>query len=133
MQQRLVGGVEQGVAADHPVPPQFPDIAGLTDSRAVVKPRQIVGGIGCCRRRLAVQHQVDLAGREAGQLDIEVDLDQLLEMLPQQIEVPDRLFRQPVVGDDDGPLFGRAETDDRQGRDLGQPKALCRFQASMTG
>jgi hypothetical protein len=123
----------KGVAADQPVPPEFPDIARSTNSRAVIEPGQVVGRVGCCRRRLAVQHQIDLAGREAGQLDVEVEVDQLLEVLAQQVEVPDRLFRQPVVGDDNGSLFGGAETGDGQRRDLAAPEPLGRLQPGVAG
>jgi hypothetical protein len=133
LQQRPVGGLAQGVAADQTMPPEFPDVAGPTNGWAFLKPRQIVGRIGCCRRRLAVQHQVDLAGREAGQLDLEVEVDQLLEVLAQQIEVPDRLFRQPVVGDDNGSLLGGAETGDGQRWDLAAPEPLGRLQPRMAG
>lgn len=71
-----------------------------------------------------VEQQVALAGRETGQLDIEIDLDQLLEMLAEYVEVPHRLLRQPVVGDHDGPLVGGAEAGNRQRRDLGHPETL---------
>jgi hypothetical protein len=54
-------------------------------------------------------------------------------MLAQDIEVPDRLFRQPVVGDDDGSLLGGAEAGDGQGRDLAAPEPLGRLQPRMAG
>jgi hypothetical protein len=98
LQHRFVGGVAQGISADQPVPPEVPDVTRSTNGWAVIEPGQIVGRIGCCQRRLAVQHQVDLAGRETGRLDIEVEFDQLLEVLAQQLEVPDCLFRQTIVG-----------------------------------
>jgi hypothetical protein len=118
LQRRLVAGVGQGIAADQAVPPELPHIAGLADRRAVVESRQIVGRVIARRHRLAVKHQVDFTGREAGQLDVEIEIDQLPEMLSQQIDVPDRLLGQSVVGDHDRALLGGGETGDRQGRDL---------------
>ncbi len=116
------------------MPAQLPAIAQLADRRALRgQPRQIVGRVGCRRHRLAVQQQVDLSCRESGQFDIEVDLDQRLEVVLQQFEVPHRLLRQPVIGDNHCPLLGAAEADDRQRRDLGQPEVFGRLQAGMAG
>jgi len=52
---------------------------------------------------------------------------------PQHIEIPHRLFRQAVIGNDHGPFLGGAEPGDRQGWDLGPIKPLGRLPASMAG
>jgi hypothetical protein len=133
-QQHLVGDALQGVAADQAVSTQLPDIPELADGRGLRgQIGQIVGRVVCCRSWLPVQQQVRLPCREAGQLDIEVEVDQRLEMLPQQVEIPQRLFRQAVVGDNNGAFFRAAEARYRQRRDLGSPEPLRRFQAAMTG
>ncbi len=133
-QQHRVRGALQGVAADQAVPAQLPAIAQLADGRALRdQPRQIVGRVGRRRCRLAIQQQVDLSRCEAGQFDVEVDLDQRIEVVLQQFEVPNRLFRQAVVADHHCLFLSGAEADDCQRRDLGQPEALGRFQAGVAG
>src|SRR5262249_14149033 len=54
-------------------------------------------------------------------------------MLPQQLEVPHRLFPQAVVGDHHGSFLGGAEADNRQRWDLGPTQPSGGLPASMAG
>ena len=83
-EQQLVRVALQSIAAHQAMSIELPDIAQLADWWHVQRqPAQIIGRIGRHRCRLAIQEEVDLPGREACQLDIEIDLDQLLEVVPE--------------------------------------------------
>jgi len=111
---------------------ELPNIARLADCPAIrCEARQIIGWVVGRKPWIAVHQQVDFAGREAGQLDVKIDLNQLGEMPAQQIEVPHGLFRQTVVGNNNGSFLGSGEPGDRQGWDLGPAKALGRLPASV--
>src|SRR5262249_50210997 len=56
---------------------------------------------------------------------------QILEMLPQQVEVPHRLLGQAVVGDHHGALLAFGEAGHGDGRYLGPAQTLRRFQPAV--
>ena len=93
---------------------KLPNIAKLGNRRPLGNETgQIIGRICGHRRLRAIYHQVDFTSREAGELDIEIKFDQILEMASQQIKIPNRLLWKPIVSDYDGPLLGIAQSTDR--------------------
>ena len=84
VEQSFVGFSVQGITADQTMSPQLPNVTELAQRGTIDrKPRQIVGRIGGVRLGRAVHQQVDLSGREAGELDIEIELDQVFEVTSQ--------------------------------------------------
>ena len=81
----------------------------------------------------AADDQVDLGGREAGELDAEVELDQRLELGRQDLARPAGLGGELVVGDDVGPALSLAEVREAEARDLGEAEQLCCFDSAVAG
>src|SRR6516164_1327253 len=114
------------------MPAELPSVTKLGYRRTLrTKTRQVIGRIN--RRGLlrTVYQEVDFAGRKAGELDIEIKFDQVLEMASQQIKIPNRLLWKSIVSDYDGPLLGIAQSTDRDGRDLPHSQTPCRFPPSV--
>jgi hypothetical protein len=104
--QALENHVVQRVPADHAMPSDLPDVAetgngGLSGRHLRTIVRWVVAGRG----RFAIDQQIGLACRETGQLDIEIDLDEFVEMAAQQFKIPNRLLGQAIVRDHYGPLL----------------------------
>ena len=83
----------------------------------------------------AFQDHVDLAGGEAGQREVEVDVEhrQLAELELQEIEVPAGAERDLVVGDPQRPLLRLGEVRQRDRRHLGHAERLRRQQPAVPG
>ena len=69
---------------------------------------------------------VDLADREAGELDVVLRLDQALQLDREQFLVPAGVQRELVVGEDVGPLLGLGEMREAQARHLASADRLAR-------
>lgn len=61
-------------------------------------------GIGCL-----IEHQIDLGEAEAGELDIEFQVDQPLQFDCEDVAIPARVKRELVVGEDIGAPLGLCE------------------------
>lgn len=73
------------------------------------------------------------ARREADNLEIEgLQRFKLAEFQPQQVLVPARLLRQPVVRDRIGPQVSFGEVRQHQGRDQRQPELLGGLHTAMS-
>ena len=107
-----------------------PDVAGPGAWGRRHRRDHLVLGIG-----RALQDHVDLAGGEAGQREVEIDVDhrQLAELELQQIEVPAGAERDLVVGDPQRALLRLREVRQHDRRHLGHPRRLGRQQPAMPG
>ena len=76
-------------------------VTGLTGARGLVR----VGEPAVARR--PGHDLLDLAGRESGQSQIEVQLIQREQLVPEQANVPAGVQSNLVVGDDGRPALGR--------------------------
>ena len=87
------GGVDAGVlgiAADQPMPLQLPDVARPRDGDGRRLDDLVLGRIQGIGRGLAgfVDDDVDLADREAGQIEVVLGLDQALQLDREELLVP---------------------------------------------
>ena len=108
-EQPVVGRGLEGVAADHPMRAEVPDIADLGDRRSCRDLRQpIVAGIAGLFRIEAGDQAVDLGDGEAGDAEVEVELglEQPGELDGEHLLVPAGVQRKLVVGEDIGALLG---------------------------
>jgi hypothetical protein len=103
---------------------------GLGDGRdRVVSP---VVGIG---RRLSgfIEQHIDLGQGEAGDLDVEFQIDQRLQLDCQHLAVPAGIEGQLVVGQHIGPALGRIEVGQAQRRNTLHAQQLCGFHPAVAG
>lgn len=130
--QRLVGRCLQGRAAIEAMLAEEPKVACLRNSRPGLRLRDLVlvFPIGC---GLLVQDEVDLAGGEAGEREVEVEVRQLLEFDRQQRIVPAGQLRELVVGDDIGTPLGLAQVLEADDRHALQPQELRRGDPAVAG
>jgi hypothetical protein len=132
--QQVIGADVERAAAQQTMRSQSPEII-----RARHRRRRHVGdvvfGAGRLPRRLGgfVERDVDVGCREAGDLDIEVELDQPLQLNGEDLAIPAGLLGQPVVGEHVGPLLGLGEMREPNGRDGGEADQLGRLDPSVTG
>jgi hypothetical protein len=96
----------------------------------------LVLGLGrTVRRALArlIEHKVDFSGREAGELDVEIDIDETLQLNRQQLAVPTRIEGQLVVGQHIGAPLGGAQMRQTYRRDALQSEQLCGLDSAVAG
>ena len=79
------------------------------------------------------EERVDLARLEAEIAQLHAEIPQIAEFQRQKIPVPARLFGQPVVGEDVGPLLCLRQMSQFDHRNRGQPQHLGRHHPAMTG
>jgi hypothetical protein len=95
------------------VPSELPEISDSAHRRGGIPERgDLVVWCGRAAGRALlyfIQHKVDLGQGEAGQLQVEIHLEEPLQFDGQQLAVPAGIERELVVGDDIGPAFGRIE------------------------
>ena len=106
--QRLEVDLAARVAAQQAMAAEPPEIAVARDRRAGCEGNCIVRPIGTVGIRLArlVDDEVDLGQAEAGQLDVEVEVDQRLQLDREDLLVPAGIERELVVGEHVGPPLG---------------------------
>ena len=63
--------------------------------------------------------EVDLGGLEAGELDLEAELDELVEGAPERVAVPAGLLGQAVLGDGEGLALRLAESPSLNAAEMG--------------
>ena len=138
------GGVDPGIGTDHrlqegrvaavaaadPVLAEDPDVAGPGAGFRRHRRDHLVLGIG-----RTLEDHVDLAGGEAGQRQVEVDVEhrQLAELELQEVEVPAGAERDLVVGDPERPPLRLREMRQHDRRHLGQADRLRRQQPAVAG
>src|SRR5262249_37943702 len=84
LQKRFVSLAALGIATDKAMPAELPNVTKLGYRRPFrTKTPQVIGRVS--RRGLlrTVYQQVDFPGRKAGELNVEIKFDQILEMAPQ--------------------------------------------------
>jgi hypothetical protein len=118
------------VAAADPVVAEDPDVAGPGAGFGRHRWDHLVLGIN-----RTLEDHVDFAGREAGEREIEVDVEhrQLAELELQQVEVPAGAERDLVVGDPQRPLLCLREMRQDDRRHLAQTEGLRREQPAVPG
>ena len=115
---------------------ELPEVAGPRHRRArsAGDLRDLVLVPGAVRRRVTVeQEEVDLGGLEAGELDLEAELDELVEGAPEGVAVPAGLLGQAVLGDGEGAALRRAQAGQPQGRHPRQAEPERRLLAGVAG
>ena len=98
VEQAIIGGLVAGITAQQAMATEQPQIADLCDRRAGRGFGDLifrsVRGAACLARVL--QDDVDLRHLEPGQLDIDIEFDQPLQLDRQQLLVPSGLFGELV-------------------------------------
>src|SRR5438105_9618644 len=76
LQQRVKGAWFKCVGAQNTVPAQLPEVARSADRWLIGDFRQLIGGIGPIpsRDRQPLDPQIDLAHRETGGFEVEIEL-----------------------------------------------------------
>ena len=126
-----------GVAADEPVSSQRPNIAETGHGRVLVgQGRDLVlafrrGAWGALFG--VVQENVDFGEGEAGELDVELNVNEGLELDRQDIAVPAGVLRKLVVGDHIGAALRLGQVRQPERRDALNPEELCCLDPAMAG
>ena len=82
---------------------------------------------------LGPQQQIEFAGGEPGEAQIEIKRGKLAKLLLEQVEVPPGIEGDLVVGQAQGALLGLAQADQLDRRHLGQAQRSGRAQPSVAG
>src|SRR6266700_3054087 len=108
--EQIKSGPVAGIAANQTMPAKTPHVTGPRDrSRRIPDCRNVVVSLGpAAGRALArlVENDVDLGQRKAGQLDLELEVDELLQFYGQQLTVPSRIQRKLIVSNHVGTALG---------------------------
>ena len=112
------------IAAQQPVIAKDPEIAAsrhciARDSRHDVLRR--IASIGIRLARL-VENEIDLGKAEAGQIGVELEVDQSLQLDREKLPIPARIERKLVVRQHVGTSPGLGEMRQRQGRHRFEPE-----------
>src|SRR5262249_31711119 len=120
--ERVVCAFIPRIAAIKAVSTKQPEVSTLCNGRLG---RQLWNGVlwqqwslfdlGCF-----IEDEIDFGHFEAGQLNLEVHVDESLQLNRQDLSVPTRFLRQLVVGQDVSTLLFVAEMLDPQRRNLGE-------------
>jgi hypothetical protein len=126
---REEGGVAAVATADA-VLAEDPGITWPRAGRGRDRGDDLVLGIGS-----PLEDHVDLAAGEAGQRDVDVDIDpgQLAELELQEVEVPAGAEGDPVVGQAQGALLGLRKTGEHDGRHLRHAERLRGEEPAVAG
>jgi hypothetical protein len=113
LQQVIKSFRQSGIATDESMPVEYPQISRLADGRYRVQHggsdvlwSTLHGGRGLTR---FLQQQIDLSKREAGDLDIKLDVDQRLQLDGEYLTVPAGVERKLVVREHIGLALRRIE------------------------
>src|SRR5215831_12505612 len=122
LHERVVRAFIPRIAAIKPVSAKQPEVSTLCNGRlgsqfwnGVLWQQRILFDLSC-----VIEDEIDLGHFEAGQLELEVHVDESLQLNRQDLAVPTRFLRQLVVGQDVSTLLFIAEMLDPQGRNLGE-------------
>src|SRR5262249_18954946 len=134
LQKLLIEHAVGGTAAMQAMCTQYPGIAGPYDRFS--RPRFRNGVLGR-EGRLAylqglIEYQLDLGHLEAGELDVEVHVDEGLQLDRQNFPIPACLLRNSVVRQYVRTLVGVTEMLEPQSRHLFEAQKLCGGQTSMS-
>ena len=134
LHQDTIGLLLKGIRAYEPVLSQNPEVTRLSDGRFGIVGRHllrnVIDGLRC---RRGIENDVDLAHLEAGELDLEIEVDQPLQLDRQHLLVPPGLLGEAVVGQGVGTDFCGAQVLDAENGNRGQPELLCGFDTAVAG
>ena len=122
--QAPVGGGIGSVAAQQPMRAEQPKVAQPGDRRTA----EFRQRVACCvLSGIGLQQQVDLGGLEAGegQLEIDLELADVAQLEGEQLLVPAGKLGQPVVGDGVGPLLRLRQLPRRMVGTVAMPSSLA--------
>ena len=133
--QRLEVDLASRVAAEQAVPAKQPEVAAARDRRTGRDDDCVVSSIAAIGIGLArfVDHEVDFGEAEPGQLDIELEVDQRLQLDGEDLLVPPGIERELVVGQHVGAPLGLGEMRQRDGRHRLPFEQLGRFDPAVAG
>ena len=91
-------GLER-MAAQEPVRAERPEVSGTRDRASFGQLRDLIlrSGFSALGLPALLEDEVDLAHLEAGQLDIEVEIAEALQLDRQDLTAPARFLGQPIV------------------------------------
>ena len=124
-----------GVTTEQQVRPERPEIAGPTYNPGFVIGRcRIIWAAGIASRFLGfLQTEIDIGGLEAGQLNLEVEIDQRLELDGENFPIPPRLLSQAIVREDVRTLRRLGEVGELHGRHHLKTEQFCGGDPSVSG
>jgi hypothetical protein len=116
---------------------ELPEVSGTSDGRGgLTENGHLIFRLGGRRRGAlarVVQDYLDLGEGEAGELDIELDIDQGLQLDREHVAIPAGVLGELVVRDDVGPALSRAEVGQTKGWNALDSEELCGFDPAVTG
>src|SRR5260370_9032860 len=136
--QEVEDGLVSSIPANQTMPTKAPHIAGPRDGCCWITNGEgdLILRLGrTARRALArlIEYDVDFGRREAGHLDIEIELDEALQLDRQQLTIPSSVEGKLVVGHHIGAPLSRAQMSQAHRRDAVQAEQLCRLDSAMAG
>ncbi len=137
LHQPAVGGSIESVTAKESMPAQLPQIARPTDRRSVDGYGKNIGGIRATtrRRREPFDPQIDFAHGEARGFEIEIELDrgEIAQNLAQELIVPARGLRKPIVGNAEGARLLCGQVLKADNGNVAQAQPPCRMDTAVAG
>src|SRR5438552_8079789 len=114
---------------------QYPEVAWSIDRRSSLTSGRIILAAAGRVINLAyfVEDEVDLGSIESGQLDLEIEVDEPLQLEAQELSIPARLLRQFVVGQDVRTHIGFAQMRETHSRYCIDANEFVSFDATVTG
>lgn len=107
-EERTVDLLIPRIPADDPVPTELPDVTKARDDRQLHRRHARLGLALSGFLVRFLEDEVDLAGIEPHEVEVELNIDKGLKFGCEKIPVPSRLGRKLVIGQDIGaPLIGR--------------------------
>lgn len=98
VQKANIGGVLAGIGAEKPVSAQHPHVTRLADRRAGRGRRDIILGSGGLHFPRPLNKDIDVGHLEPGQLHLEIQVDQPLQLDGKNLRIPARLLGEAIVG-----------------------------------
>jgi hypothetical protein len=136
--QKVEDALVSRISANQTMPTKTPHSARARDSGCLIIDREgdLILGLGrTVRRALArlIEHKVDFSGREASEVNVEIDVDEALQLDRQQLPVPSGVEGELVVGQHIGAPLSRAQMSQAHRRDAVQAEQLCGLDPAVAG
>jgi hypothetical protein len=136
--QAAEDGLVSSIPANQTMPTKTPHVACPRDSGCLISDREgdLILGLGrTVRRALArfIEHQVDLGRREAGEFDVEIDVDEALQLDRQQLPVPACTGSKLIVSQQVSAPLSRVQMSQAHRRDVLQAEQLCGLDPAVAG
>ena len=136
LHQRIVRSCHQAHCRNRRGGAQQPQIASAAHLRSRRRRQRVAGiGRGLGRDLEILDAHIDLADRETGHLEVEIEFDfrQCLQLLRQKLVVPSCDFAQAVIGDRKSAHLRLVQVVDSYGGDLRPAELLRRQDAAVSG